>query len=332
MTADGRARIWATLALGAGLLAGCAGAAPAGSPGGVPTTVLARDGIATSPGVPEPSPTTVPVTAAPTEFVDRAGLVADAVRRAGVPTRPVVPVLQAPWDVDAGFDTVAQKEAWGRGHVTFAPGVDTDATSTGTMRLASGSARSVDVIGVRAALDRALDGALDAPAPCDNIPAAECRLVVSEAVLTQTSVESSQGRLTLPAWRLTVDGLSHPITVVAVADGVLVRPQQPPSPLPGLPDAPQGLRAADSLRGVDGSTVVVGIGHGACDPNLAAHVVEFDDLVVVGGTADPPPADTVCPAIYLSTPAELHLTRPLGERPVIDAVTGLPRFLGVPAS
>ena len=280
MTADGRARIWATLALGAGLLAGCAGAAPAGSPGGVPTTVLARDGIATSPGVPEPSRTTVPVTAAPTEFVDRAGLVADAVRRAGVPTRPVVPVLQAPWDVDAGFDTVAQKEAWGRGHVTFAPGVDTDATSTGTMRLASGSARSVDVIGVRAALDRALDGALDAPAPCDNIPAAECRLVVSEAVLTQTSVVSSQGRLTLPAWRLSV----------------------------------------------------VGIGHGACDPNLAAHVVEFDDLVVVGGTADPPPADTVCPAIYLSTPAELHLTRPLGERPVIDAVTGLPRFLGVPAS
>ncbi len=91
-----------------------------------------------------------------------------------------------------------------------------------------------------------------------------------------------------------------------------------------------GTRGVDLLERVDGTSLRARIAHGACDPNLVAHVVEFDDLVVVGATSDAPPADTICPAIYLSTPADLTLVRPLGSRVVIDAVTGRPRELGVP--
>lgn len=322
---------WGASVLCAGLLAGC-GSAGGGAalPGGDSTTVSARDGIATVPDVRGASATTVPVAAPSAEFVDRAAVVADAVRRAGLPESPTVPVLHSSWAIDEGFDTDVQKVAWSHGHVELAPGVDTDTTGSGTLRLPDGSTRPVDLIGVRGAVNRALDGALDSPADCHGIPADECRIVVSKAVLAEATVETSQGRATLPVWRLTIDGLSHTISVIAVAEGAVARPV-PHEPLPGLPDAPMGMHPAAALDRVGGSSIMVRIAHGACDRNLTAHVVEFDDLVVVGATSDPPPADTVCPAILLMTPAELPLTRPLGSRVVIDVVSGTPRFVGVPS-
>jgi hypothetical protein len=317
--------------MGAGLLAGCS-AAPAtpGGPGAA-TSVAVRDDVGTMPPVRDPSPTPLPVRAPSAEFADRARIVADAVRRAGVPQVPTEPVLLSGWALDEGFDTDAQKVAWGHGQVTLAAAVDRAVYGSGTLRLSDGASRPVDLVGVREALDRALEGALGKPSECDGIPAAQCRLVVSSAVLAEGTVHTSQGEATVPVWRLRIDGLSHTISVIAVADDVMARAQHQ-DPLPGLPDAPAGLRAADSLRRVDGATVDVGIAGGGCDVDLAAHVVELDDMVVVGGTAQPPPKDVACPSIYISKPATLHLAKPLGTRPVIDVVTGRQRVLGAPPS
>ncbi|MGO4598944.1 hypothetical protein [Terrabacter sp. 2RAF25] len=320
-----------TLAVGAGLLVGCAATGtdtPGGS--GAVTSVPARDDVGTDPVPGNPGSTPLPVRAPSAEFVDRARLVADAVRRAGVPVPPTQLVLLSGWGVDEGFDTSEQKVAWGSGHITLAPAVDKAVAGSGTLRLADGSTRPVDLLGVRRALDRTLDGALGTPTDCNAVVAAQCRLVVSRAVLSEAKVRTAQGEVTAPVWRLTIDGLSHTISVIAVGDGVMVRPQYQ-GPLAGLPDAPAGLRAADSLKRVDGATVDVGIAGGGCDVDLAAHVVELGDMVVVGGTAQPPPKDVACPAIYISKPATLHLAKPLGTRPVIDVVTGRPRLLGVPA-
>jgi hypothetical protein len=331
MRAQQPVKVWAASLLCAGMLAGC-GSADGGSalPGDDSTSVPAGDGIAAVPNLPGSPATTVPEAAPSSEFVDRATLVADAVRRAGLPQSPTVPVLQSSWAIDEGFDTDVQKVAWSHGHVEFASGVDTDTSGSGSLRLRDGSTHPVDLIGVRPAVNRALDGALDSPSDCDHVPADACRIVVSKVVLTEAAVETNQGRVTLPVWRLTIEGLSHSISVIAVVDGAVVRPS-PPEPLPGLPDAPMGLQAAATLDRVEESSITVRIAHGACDRNIAAHVVEFDDLVVVGATADLPPADTVCPAILLMSPAELRLTRPLGSRVVIDVVTGTPRFVGVPS-
>ena len=72
------------------------------------------------------------------------------------------------------------------------------------------------------------------------------------------------------------------------------------------------------------------IGHGACDRNLTAHAVEFDDLVVVGATHTPPDPGTICTMLYLLTPSTLQLAEPLGDRVVLDVVSGETLLLGVP--
>lgn len=328
----------ALLIAATGLLAGCGTSAPSpGLPGGAATNVLDR-GVTGAPDatdVPGRRGDVAPVAPAPPGFAGRAAVVADAVRRAGVPTVPTVPVLLSGWALDLGFDTDEQKIAWNARKVDLAPGVPAPTTGTGTMTgtTTSGQAtRSVGVIGPREALDRALRADSDAPGSCDGVPAASCRLVVTRAVRADAPVRTSTGDVRLPVWRLTIDGLSHPISVVAVVDGVLEwHLPGPVQPLPGLPEAAPLVHPADRLVAVSGSTVEVGIGGGACDVDLAAHVVELDDMVVVGGTSQPSPLDTACPASYTSSTARLQLARPLGSRPVIDVVSGRPRILGVPA-
>jgi hypothetical protein len=282
--------------------------------------------------VPLANATTAPAAPAPQEFVERAERVAEAVRHAGVPTVPHDPVLLSNWALDESFDTGDQKAAWNNGQVTLAPGALPQSPGAAAMRLPDGTTRRVGLVDVRAALDRALSGALDHPAPCNGVAAQECRVVVSRAALVRVPVSTTAGQATVPAWRLTVDGLSHSISVLAMEDGALPRPQ-PRDPLPevaALPDASVGLAAADSLRRVDGATIEVGLASGGCSEGLSGHAVEADDMVVVGGTTPPPPPNQACPAYYQSRTVLLRLSRPLGARPVIDVESGRQLLAGVP--
>lgn len=124
-----------------------------------------------------------PVTPTPPDFAGRAAVVAEAVRRAGVPAAPAVPVLLSGCALDLGFDTTEQKIAWNARKVDLVPGVSTHTTGTMTAPMTSGRAtRSMGVIGPREALDRVLRADSDAPGSCDGVPAASCRLVVTRAV------------------------------------------------------------------------------------------------------------------------------------------------------
>jgi len=278
--------------------------------------------------------TTAPAAPPPRAFVERAELVAEAVRHAGVPTVPRDPVLLSTWAVDEGFDTDAQKVAWNNGQVTLAPGGVPQTPASGTIRLPDGTTRPVGLLDVRAAVDRALSGTLEKPVPCDGVAAPQCRVVVARADLVGLPVSTTGGRATVPAWRLTVEGLSHSISVLALADGALPEPE-PRDPLPevaALPEAPAGLAAADSLRAVDGATIAVGLASGGCSAGLSGHAVEAEDMVVVGGTTPPPPPGQACPAYYQSRTVLLHLSRPLGARPVIDIGSGRQLLAGVPPS
>ncbi|NUO90075.1 MAG: hypothetical protein HOQ18_04505, partial [Dermatophilaceae bacterium] len=148
---------WAVaLAMGAGLLAGCAAVGPggpggsggSGGSGGV-TSVPVRDDVGTAPAPRGARMDPLPVSSPSAEFAARAGVVAEAVRRTGLPTPPTQPVLLSGWALDEGFDTSEQKIAWMYGQVTFRAGVDVDAVGNGTLRLPDGDSRPVDVIGVR---------------------------------------------------------------------------------------------------------------------------------------------------------------------------------------
>ncbi|MDV3220161.1 hypothetical protein [Intrasporangium sp.] len=272
--------------------------------------------------------TTVPAAPAPQAFVDRAKAVASAVRGAGLPTGSDGLVLLHGWTADLAFDTDAQKVAWAAGRVTLAPSVPADQVGVSTMTLPDGSERPVDVIGPQEALARALE---DSTGTCAGVPEADCGITLSGASLTTARVATNEGEVTVPAWSLTGDGLSRPIVVVATGPGPLQLLDRDASP-PGLPPAGPGLNSADTLDAVSGRAITVQIGHSACDRDLQGHVVEFADLVVVGGTHTPPEPGTMCTAQYLSAPTVLQLEKPLGDRIVVDVLSGRPRLLGVPYS
>ncbi|WP_344216047.1 hypothetical protein [Kribbella sancticallisti] len=100
-----------------------------------------------------------------------------------------------------------------------------------------------------------------------------------------------------------------------------------PVPPPGLADPAPGLLHAASLTRIEGSTLTFSLSHGDCDRDLRAHVLEFDDLVVIGGSHDEPPAGTACTLALRRTVAVVALTAPLGDRAVVSASTGIRLFL-----
>ena len=78
------------------------------------------------------------------------------------------------------------------------------------------------------------------------------------------------------------------------------------------------------LGPVDGTTLAVDVGTGSCDTGPRGLVAEYPDLVVVGGAVTTPPPGTACDSMLVVQRVEVHLQRPVGTRPVIDAVSGQP--------
>lgn len=218
-----------------------------------------------------------------------------------------------------GFDTIEQKAAWGAGYVTIAPGVQLGSGGTTRIDFGDGSSLPVSVLDPRPALTEAIG------TPYDNcghlsVPASKCRLTITGASLKTADVDTSNGPATVPAWSFTAKGLSRPIVVLAVSTAVL-KPLVEPAPPPGLAKLERDLVSVGRLTRVDGSTLTFILHHGMCDPDLRAHVVEFEDQVVIGGSHSP--VQGGCVDVGVSTPATVTLAEPLGDRAVISAATGV---------
>ena len=178
------------------------------------------------------------------------------------------------------------------------------------------------VLDPRPALTEAIGTAYD---NCGHlqIPASKCRLTITGASLTTADVDTSNGPATVPAWSFTVNGKSRPMVVVAVSEDAL-KPVVPPVPPPGLAKLDPGLLGAERLTRIEGNTLTFALSHGGCESDLRAHVVEFDDLVVIGGSHGPLLASAGCAELVeYSTPAVVTLAEPLGDRAVISAATGV---------
>ncbi len=179
----------------------------------------------------------------------------------------------------------------------------------------------MSVLDPRPALTAAIGTTYD---NCRNlpIPASKCRLTITGASLKTAEVDTSNGPATVPAWSFTVKNLSRPIVVVAVSEDVLKTPVEPIPP-PGIAKLEPGLLQVQSLTQADGSTLTFVLGHGLCEPDLRAHVLEFEDLVVIGGSHGPVPAGGCFEDVGASTAAAVTLAAPLGDRAVISADTGV---------
>jgi hypothetical protein len=277
-----------------------------------------------TPITPPPTPRETVATQIPSgpgnpAFLDRARAVEQAVRAAGIP-KPLEGIfLYSSRTPGLGFDTIEQKAAWGAGHVTIAPGVQGGSGGTTRIDFGDGSSLSVSALDPRPALTEAIG------TPYDNcghlaVPASKCKLTITGAALKTADVDTSNGRATVPAWSFTAKGLSRPIVVLAVSTDVL-RPLVEPAPPRGLDQRlDPGLLSVGWLTGVVGRTLTFILQHGKCDPDLRAHVAEFDDMVVIGGSHSPVRGG--CEDVGLSTPATVTLAEPLGDRAVISAATG----------
>ncbi|MGW4499566.1 hypothetical protein ACWENR_13275 [Micromonospora sp. NPDC004336] len=156
--------------------------------------------------------------------------------------------------------------------------------------------------------------------PVSSTPNTACvPLTVTAVKLGTAPVRTSRGEAQVPAWLFTVEELSAPVARLAVAPEAVTAAPEPTAPAkPG----PQGVVGAQDLRSVDGATLTWRLGVGSCDTAITPLVQERDDVVVVGGSVTT--ATGPCTMMLKLEPVTASLKAPLGDRPVLDVLTGAP--------
>ncbi|WP_329107615.1 hypothetical protein OG792_04535 [Micromonospora sp. NBC_01699] len=161
------------------------------------------------------------------------------------------------------------------------------------------------------------DGSVSGPATTACTP-----LTVTRVEPGTTTIRTSRGEATVPAWLFTVDEIGARIARVAVAPSATGAVPEPAVPA-GTPA--EGLVGAQDMVGVDGLGLTYRLGVGACDKEITPLVREQGDLVLVGGTAVR--SDGMCTEQLLLQPVTVTLEAPLAARTVLDAVSGRPLIL-----
>ncbi|MDX3453423.1 hypothetical protein PV396_15950 [Streptomyces sp. ME02-8801-2C] len=163
-----------------------------------------------------------------------------------------------------------------------------------------------------------------------NSSAEEPHLTVTGAKLGETTIATSRGPATVPAWLFTLEGYDEPLRRVALRPSEL-----PPSPIGRIgDDVPTELMELPQLMEVsgDGRTVTVLAYHGSCDDGPRVKALETDGSVVLSATVASVESDLPCTADMHSKKVPVELERPLGDRVLLDAVTGRPVPYGEPES
>jgi hypothetical protein len=173
------------------------------------------------------------------------------------------------------------------------------------------------------------DGLVQSKSTCEGADCAR-RLRVTGAKAATKTLPTSRGMATIPVWEFTIDGYTRPFVYAAVA------PDQPPGGSQDGRPAPEikGLGPVVDWSGTstDGLVLSARVQHGSCVDALPGQVYETKDVVVLIGRIGPwkLPEGAACDAALRVTPAQFRLARPLGNRTVLDAVSGDPMALMVP--
>ena len=172
--------------------------------------------------------------------------------------------------------------------------------------------------------DDCTDASAPAPGPSGTGPddstshSAPCKpLHITKVAYGTAAVQTSRGPATAPAWLFTVDGLSGPLTHVAVSpDAIDEVPQVPVPPAGDLP----GVVPAEDIVGVAENQVTYRLGVSACDTQIQPLFYETDEAVVVAGSAVR--SGDTCIELLKYEPVTITLTKPLGTRPLVSAHPG----------
>ncbi|MET9245779.1 hypothetical protein [Nonomuraea sp. NPDC003709] len=157
----------------------------------------------------------------------------------------------------------------------------------------------------------------------EECPAKGCRpLRVTGAELGETTLETSRGTIRVPAWLFTVKGVESKFVYVAVT----------PSAITARPQAAE--REFEEVKGFDliagkPHDLLLEYGYGSCDRVHGARAYETGKLVVVDVDEESSGSGEICDlALHMDT-TTVTLSRPLGDRLVLDSGTGLPVVRGV---
>ena len=168
-------------------------------------------------------------------------------------------------------------------------------------------------------------GAIVAIESTTAAPCSDCAmLLVTDARLTSGPIQTTRGPATAPIWEFTLEGTAVKVTRVAIANPVVVAPD----------DGGWGLGlAVDSARGsVSGTELTVAFvgapdpGNKPCGEDYTAEAVESDLAVVVIVTRHPHVGlfPQGCSAVGARRTATATLATALGDRVVLDLQQGTP--------
>jgi hypothetical protein len=228
--------------------------------------------------------------------------------------RPIVLVGSPVLDPAGGFLAVSSKEAYVSGffnrpdHLPNGP-----STSDGYPVISADAAF---------ALLQAASNSGTAPPPSGS------RLTVTAAHLGAGTFLTDRGDRTMPAWLFSLAGVENPVTVLAVAPSVTWSPQgrATPGPYASFSNGAIGFDGADIAK--DHRTLTVGFtgaaaGAGPCTASYALRVTESATAVAVKVISYPHGSGTeVCSLIGYPRHASAALGAPLGNRVVVDSISG----------
>ena len=147
-------------------------------------------------------------------------------------------------------------------------------------------------------------------------------LLVTDARLTSGPIQTTRGTATAPIWEFTVQGTTVKVTRVAIANPVVVAPDEVGSELGLSIDSASG-----SVGGTELTVAFVGApdpGDKPCGEDYTAEAVESDLAVVVIVTRHPHLTLGACSSVGARRTATATLAAPLGERVVLDLQQGTP--------
>ncbi|MGW6539329.1 hypothetical protein ACWGBV_21625 [Streptomyces sp. NPDC055051] len=173
-------------------------------------------------------------------------------------------------------------------------------------------------------------------APCQTVVdmAPPREVPVTGAVLGLAATDTPDGRALVPAWLFTAepaDSAPYTVTSTAVAPEYVVPPATPsPVPTPSVEEPAEGTEPVRRIESFtvrpDGRTLALTFWGGVCS-TYTAHAAEDARQVRVRIDEKPAHPDRVCILVAKEVTVEVALKAPLGDRPVVDAVSdeALPR-------
>jgi hypothetical protein len=241
---------------------------------------------------------------------------ADAVAKAGA-SASVTPVGELTGQVGVWEEAVGEnnKEALMAGMVLSATPLGDQAPPDGKVTWQDGAMTRVPLLAAQQAI--VAIGSTTA-APCHDCSP----LLATAARLTSGPIQTTRGPATAPIWEFTLQGTAVRLTRVAVANPVVVAPDEVGSDL-GL----SIYSASGSVTGTELTVAFVGApdpGDRPCGEDYTAEAVESRLAVVVIVTRHRNPTAGACSAVGFRRTATARLAAPLGDRAVLDLQQGTP--------